>query len=139
MICYFCYPRQVIFNLVITMRNQERVVPTELFEYAEDSNWFKFWLYGQYQYPYSMSDYVGFDSSFVEDLIKKLNFDKYDYIIVYGKQIKKLKYSPLLSNRNDNLYFEKKVPIIPDFHRMRNDSIYIYSIKSNDKFRAPGP
>lgn len=52
---------------------------------------------------------------FVSKIIKETNFDKYDYIISYMKEITSLKYSPHITWIEDGLYFDKRIPLIAEY------------------------
>ena len=40
----------------------------------------------------------------------------------------------------DILYdYDKKTPLIPTWDKEVTDSLYVYRIKKNNRFRAPGP
>jgi len=82
----------------------------------------------------------GYDPVFVQNLNKELNFDKYDYLIVYQRRLIALTYSPYLAKKYDGMcHHEKRKPLIPTFDTEITDKVYIYRIKKNDKFRPPGP
>ena len=55
----------------------------------------------------------GYDSVFVQHLGKELNFDKYDHIITYQKQLKDLAYSPYLAKTEDGLGYLKESLLSP--------------------------
>ena len=82
---------------------------------------------------------VGYDSIFVQNLAKEFDFKKHDYIITYQKQLKALRHSPHLAKTEDDLYFDKKTPLIPTFDTVLTDKVYIYRIKKNNKYRSFGP
>jgi hypothetical protein len=50
-----------------------------------------------------------------------------------------LQHSPYLTKTADGLYFDKRTPLIPSWDSVITDKVYIYRIKKNNKFRAPGP
>ena len=81
----------------------------------------------------------GYDTIFVTNLAKELDFDRYDYIITYQKQLKELRYSPYLTKTEDGLYHDKRTPLIPTWDSVQTDKVYIYRIKKNEKYRSPGP
>lgn len=140
---YYYYPRKVSFELV-------KVIDKPCKEY-DKSHWFsfgyvqnkerlKFWMIDYYHRTSCVEKGIkGYDSIFVENLSKELDFEKYDYIIAYQKQIKELKYSPYLTKTEDGLYFDKRTPLIATWGRIKTNKVYIYQIKKNENFRAPGP
>ena len=92
---------------------------------------------------YFLVDYYtisqGYDYIFVHNLSKTLDYEKYDYIITYQKQLKALTYSPYLAKKEDFCSYLKEKPLIPTFDTVITDKVYIYRIEKNDKYRAPGP
>lgn len=139
---YYYYPRRIDFEFVKEINKPDpdfEQYQSVSFNYIENKERLTFWLIEKYKYPYSWSDYICYDSLFVQNLSKELNFDKYDYIITYHKQLKELRHSPYLTKKRDDLYFEKQIPLIPNFDTLITDKLYIYRIKKNNKYRAPGP
>jgi hypothetical protein len=109
------------------------------FDYVENKKRLMFYMVDYYkEEPYLKSEYSGYDSIFVENISKELNFDKYNYIITYQKQLKALTYSPYLAKKEDFLSLPEK-PLIPTFDTIITDKVYIYRIRKNNKYRAPGP
>lgn len=82
---------------------------------------------------------TGYDSLYALKISKQLNYEKYDYLIVYQKELQSLRFSLYLTKTKDDLYFDKRTPLIPTFDTLITDKVYIYQIKKNNKFRAPGP
>ena len=107
------------------------------FEYADSKDRLIYWLVEHYEPFYSQEQ--RYDSIFVENLAKELNFDRYDYIIAYQKQLKELRHSPYLTKTEDGLYHDERTPLIPTWDSVITDKVYIYRIKKSNKYRAPGP
>lgn len=84
-------------------------------------------------------EFTGYNSSLVDSLANIFDFNRYDYIITYQKQIKNIRYSPFLTNTEDGLYFDKRTPLIIEYDTIITDSIYFYQVENNENFRAPGP
>lgn len=82
---------------------------------------------------------TGYKDEYITVLSRKIDFTNYDYILSYTKKIKILKYSPYLTKKHDNLYFDKRIPLIAEYLKGEFDSIFIYKIRKTGKFRAPGP
>ncbi len=140
-VLYFFYPRTVPFCLA-----KEINKPSETFDnshfigfnYVDNSERLYYWMVS-YLSSRNQPGLQGYDSLFVLNISKELDFYNYDYIIAYQKRIKKLRYSPFLTWIKDDLYFDKKTPLIPTWNKNVTDSIYLYRIKKNERFRAPGP
>jgi hypothetical protein len=141
-VLYYYYPRSISFELTkeIDEPNLDFDISYWLsYDYVPNEERLMFWMVKKYQYPYSRADEQGYDSIFVQNLSKELDFKKYDYIITYQKQLKELRHSPYLTKTEDGLYFDKKTPLIPTFDTEITDKVYIYQIKKNNKYRALGP
>ena len=118
--------------------------PTEDFD---NSRWLTYqYVQNEERLMYSLVDYYkqryppqqGYDSVFVQHLGKELIFDKYDYLIVYQKQLKDLAYYPYWAKIDALSYLDEK-ELTPTFDTVITDKVYIYRIKKNNKYRAPGP
>ena len=135
---YYYYPRKVSFELAEVI---EKPYPdfdrTSYvgFEYVEDAEGLKRCMIDKY----SHRDLKGYSLIFVEDLAKRLDFTKYDYLITYQKELKALRHSPYLSRTQDGMPSVKQIPLIPTWDSARTDKIYIYRIKKNNKYRPFGP
>ena len=139
-ILYYYYPRKVSFELAKEILKPHKEFDNSQFigfEYADSKYRLIYWLVKHYEpfYPKEQR----YDSLFVENLAKELDFDRYDYIITYQKQLKELRYSPYLTKTEDGLYHDKRTPLIPTWDSVQTDKVYIYRIKKNNKFRAFGP
>lgn len=138
---YFFYPRTVPFILA-----KEIPKPSDTFDnsqfigfnYVDNSEGLYYWMVS-YLSSRNRPDLQGYDSSYIFNISKELDFNKYDYIIAYQKRIKKLRYSPFLTKTKDDLYYDKKIPLIPTWNKDVTDSVYIYRIEKSKRFRAPGP
>lgn len=140
---YYYYPRKVSFEIVKIIDKPCKEYDNSQwfsFDYVENKERLKFWMIDYYnRLPCIEKGIKGYDSIFVENLSKELDFEKYDYIIAYQKQIKELKYSPYLTKTEDGLYFDKRTPLIATWDKVKTDRVYIYQIKKNKNFRSPGP
>lgn len=140
---YYFYPRTVSFEFV-----EEIPLPTNAFDrrayigfdYVENVDWLYFYLVEFYErIPYDDPKLKGYDRAFVRQLAEDFDFENYDYLITYQKTLNKLQYSPYLTKEKDDIYFDKRTPLIPTWNKTETDKVYIYRIKKNDHFRAPGP
>jgi hypothetical protein len=140
---YYYYPRKVSFELA-----KEINKPTDDFDnsqfmgyhYVKDADELVYLWVDFYGYLSSwQKEKKGYDAIFVNNLVKKLDFENYDYLITYQKQLKGLRHSPYLTYREDGLKYEKKIPLIPIWESESTNKIYLYRIKSNNKYRSPGP
>ena len=137
---WYYYPRKVSFELY-----KEIPKPTENFD---NSQWLSYdYIRSEERLIYFLTDYYkqrypprqGYDSVFAQNINKTLDYENYDYLITYQKQLKALRYSPYLAKKEDGLGYEKENPLIPTFDTAITDKVYIYRIEKNNKYRAPGP
>lgn len=145
LICKFWYyhPRTVEHELTIEISkpypNFDRSYYVG-FDYICNEERLMFYMVKYYEKPSCIrANLTGYDSLYVLNISKQLNYEKYDYLIVYQKELLSLQYSPYLTKTKDGLYFDKRTPLIPTFDTLITDKVYIYQIKKNKKFRAPGP
>lgn len=140
---YYFYPRTVSFEFV-----EEISLPTDAFDrreyigfdYVESVDRLYFYLVEFYErIPNDDPKLKGYDRDFVRQLSEGFDFEKYDYLITYQKTLNKLQYSPYLTKEKDDIYFDKRTPLIPTWNKRGTDKVYVYRIKKNDHFRAPGP
>ncbi|WP_411915695.1 hypothetical protein [Porphyromonas miyakawae] len=140
---YYFYPRTVSFEFV-----EEIPLPTDAFDrreyigfdYVESVDRLYFYLVEFYErIPNDDPKLKGYDRDFVRQLSEGFDFEKYDYLITYQKTLNKLQYSPYLTKEKDDIYFDKRTPLIPTWNKRGTDKVYVYRIKKNDHFRAPGP
>ena len=141
---YYYYPRKISFEPVIEIQKPHKEYNNSQFigfDYVDSKDRLIFWMIDYYTPRYSSpkSTNFGYDSSFVEQLSQQLNFEKYDYIITYQKELQSLTYSPYLTYHNDLLDELPEKPLIPTFDTAITDKVYIYRIKKNNKYRSPGP
>jgi hypothetical protein len=139
-ILYYYYPRKVSFELAKEILKPHKEFDNSQFigfEYADSKDELIYWLVEHYKPFYSQEQ--RYDSIFVENLANKFDFTRYDYLITYQKKLKDLQHSPYLTKTADGLYFDKRTPLIPTWDSVQTDKVYIYRIKKNNKFRAPGP
>ena len=140
---YFFCPRKVSFELAIEMTRSNDDFDNSQFmsyHYVRSADelvylWVDFYGYLSAR----QKEKKGYDTVFVSNLVKQLDFECYDYLITYQKQLKGLCHSPYLTKRKDGLNYDKKTPLIPTWNNEITDKIYIYRIKKNDKYRPPGP
>jgi hypothetical protein len=139
-ILYCYYPRTISFELVKKIDKFENCYPRNGFNYVSNQGDIMYWLVTFYQKDICVERGLkGYDSIFVDNLGKELDFEKYDYIITYQKQLKALRHSPYLTKTEDDLYFDKQTPLIPTWESEITDKVYIYQIKKNNRYRAFGP
>ncbi|MGI6291577.1 MAG: hypothetical protein ACOXZH_04030 [Bacteroidales bacterium] len=129
-ILYYYYPRKVSFEFV-----EEIDKPNESFD---NSQWFSYhYIQNEERFIYFLTDYYkqryppqqGYDSTYAYNIVKNLDYEFYDYIIVYQKKLKDLQHSPYLTKTADGLYFDKRTPLIPTWDSVITDKVYIYRIK----------
>ena len=142
-ILYYYYPRKVYFELAKEMDKPYSDFDRTYyigFDYVDSEKMLIYWLVEHYKtfYPPSKQK-QDYDSNFVENLAKELDFEKYDYLIAYQKRLKGLRHSPYLTKTEDGLYFDKRTPLIPTWDSVQTDKVYIYRIKKNSKYRSFGP
>ena len=130
---YFYCPRKVSFELAteITKPSEEFSMPIYYYVSGADELF--------YPMGSRRKDKKGYDSLFVSTFAKSLDFEKYDYLLAFRRQFKALHHSPYLTKTEDLLYHDKRIPLIPTWDSEITDQIYIYRIKKNRRFRAPGP
>ena len=142
-VTYYYYPRTVSFEFV-----EEIPLPTNAFDrreyigfdYVRSIDRLYFYLVEFYErIPNDDPKLKGYDRAFVQQLAEDFDFESYDYLITYQKTLSKLQYSPYLTKEKDDLYFDKRTPLIPTWDKAEADKVYIYRIKKNDHFRAFGP
>ena len=140
---YYYYPRKVSFELA---KEIEKPYPefdrTSYvgFDYVEDEERFKFFMVYFYNKASCVeAELKGYSLFFVETLANKFDFTEYDYLITYQKRLQYLQHSPYLTKTADGLSFDKRTPLIPSWDSVQTDKVYIYRIKKNNRFRAPGP
>jgi hypothetical protein len=142
-ILYYYYPRKVAFELTKEINKPYLDFDRSYyigFDYVKDKERLIFYMINYYKKSSCVkAGLKGYDSIFVENLGKELDFKRYDYIITYQKQLKELRHSPYLTKTEDGLYHDKRTPLIPTWDSVITDNVYIYRIKKNNKYRAPGP
>ncbi|MDR3048156.1 MAG: hypothetical protein LBU51_11230 [Bacteroidales bacterium] len=137
---YYYYPRTVSFELTNEILKFENCYPRNGFDYVENAEQLMYWLVTFYQRDICVErGLTGYDSIFVQNISKELDFKKCDYLITYQKQLKELQHSPYLTKTEDDLYFDKRTPLIPTWDSVITDKVYIYRIKKNNKYRSFGP
>ena len=140
---YYYYPRKVSFELskeIDKPYSEFSRIDYVGFDYIENAERFKFFMVYYYNKASCIkAELKGYSLIFVENLAKELDFDRYDYIITYQKQLKELRYSPYLTKTEDGLCHDKRTPLIPTWDSVQTDKVYIYRIKKNEKYRSPGP
>ena len=138
---YYYYPRKVSFELAKEIDkpySEFSRIDYVGFDYIVNVE--RFFVYMIYHYEEFPQYYrKGYDTIFVTNLAKELDFDRYDYLITYQKQLKELRYSPYLTKTEDGLCHDKQIPLIPTWDSVQTDKVYIYRIKKNEKYRSPGP
>ena len=139
-ILFYYYPRHVSFELAKEILKPSKEFDNSQFigfEYVDSKDRLVYWLVEHYKHFYP--DGQLYDSNFVDNLGNELDFRKFDYIITYQKQLKELRHSPYLTKAKDDLYFDKKTPLIPTWDSVITNKVYLYRIKKNNKYRSPGP
>lgn len=110
------------------------------FELVENENDLLFWLCEQFKKSYYRDNgVIGYDMEYAKKLSKELDYENYNYIITYNKEILDLQHSPYLTRHEDGLYFDERTPLFPTFYTKRTDKVYIYKIKNDCKYRCFGP
>ena len=144
-ILFFFFPRKVSFELTKQIEKPRIEFDYSYYgwlNYVAEKERLFFYLYEYYnspKYSYNMNG-LGCDSLYVENLSKDLDFINSDYLITYQRKLSKLHHSPYLTILKDGLYdYDKRIPLIPTWDKEVTDSLYIYRIKKNNRFRAPGP
>ena len=136
---YYYHERSLSYEYVMGIP-KFRNCHTRGIDYVENEDRLFFYLVSFYNKPCcKKADLNGYDSLYVSQLLKQFDFGNYDYIISYLKKISQLKYSPSLSDKYDDLYFDNRIPLIAVYEKETYDSLFIYKIKKNKEFRAPRP
>lgn len=139
-LCYYYIERTVSFEYVMRIPAFKNCYPREGVEYVQSKKRMYFFLVDFYKKPSCQKDEIfGYDSTYVSPLIEDLDYEKYDYVISYMMKVSKLKYSPYLTDTEDGLYFDNRIPLIPEFEKGIYDFVYIYRVKKDYRFRAMGP
>ena len=141
---WYNHPRKFAFELTLEIPKPNATFDRSdwlSYDYIRDNDELFFFMVEYYNKFSSVHKLykAGYDTLFIENLSKQLDFKRYDYIITYKKQLKSLDHSPYLTKHQDGLYFDKRTPLIPSFDTIITNKVYIYQIKKNKKFRAPGP
>ena len=139
-ILFYYYPRHVSFELAKEILKPNKEFDNSQFigfEYVVSKDRLVYWLVEHPKQFYPEGQV--YDSNFVDNLGNGLDFQKFDYIITYQKQLKELRHSPYLTKAKDDLYFDKKTPLIPTWDSVITNKVYLYRIKKNNKYRSPGP
>lgn len=124
-VLYYFYPRNVAFSLYreFDITNKEEFFP---YHYVDNEDIFCVLLIKE----------NGYDSVFVTDIAKKIDFINYNYIITFNKNLLKLSYSPYYTDFEDGCPSVKLTPLIPKYSQNKTNKMYIYKIKKNSKFRG---
>lgn len=140
---YYYYPRTVKYELAFEINKPDSTFDRSYFigfDYVENKDWLMYYLIESLNKSSSPNHLLkGYDNVFLEDLASKMDFDRYDFIVTYQKRLVKLQHSPYLTREKDGLYFDDLTPLIPTWDTEKTDKNYIYRIKKNKRFRAPGP
>ena len=134
---YYYTERTVPFEYVTRIPKFDGCHP-QGFDYANTGERVYYYLVDYYKNPARQKKgLAGCDSVLVSRLIQDLDFERYDYVITYMQKMTKLKHSPYLTNNFDDLYFDKRTPLIAEYDGLTYDSLYVYRIRKNSNFRAP--
>lgn len=140
---YYYYPRKVSFELTKEIAKPNIGFDRTYylgFDYTKNEEKLIFYLVDYYKKLSCIkASLKGYDSVFVQNIGKELDFNRYDYLITYQKKLTSLTYSPYLAKKKDCMNYLPERPLIPTFDTIITDKIYIYRIKKNNKYRAPGP
>ena len=140
-LCYYYIERTVSFEYVMRIPAFKNCHPRGV-SYIQSKKRMYYFLVDIYKERRSWDEkfeLFGYDSTYVAPLIEDLDYKKYDYVISYMMKISKLKHSPYLTETEDGLYFDNRIPLIPEYEKGIYDFIYIYRIKKDYRFRAIGP
>lgn len=140
---WYYHPRNVAFEYVmeIPKPNEESDYSDFIgFYYVGNEEKLVYFMVGPpKQVLYMEADLERYDFKYIKHLSQQLDYEKFDYIITWQKELKALNYSPYLSKTEDAMDYLDEIPLIPTFDTVITDKVYIYRIKKNHKFRAPGP
>ena len=138
-VIYYNYERVVPFEYVTSLPKFHNCYFKDI-DYIDSEKRMHVWLVDFYRkQSCKKAGLTGYEDKYISVLSNKMDFTNYDYVISYMKKIKILKHSPYLTNKHDNLYFDKRIPLIAEYQKGEFDSVFIYKIRKNGKFRAPGP
>ena len=140
-LCYYYIERTVSFEYVMRIPAFKNCYPREGVGYVQSKKRMYYFLVDFYKgFPECQKDEIyGYDSTYVAPFVEGLDYEKYDYVISYMRKVSKLKHSPYLTDTEDGLYFDNRIPLIPEFEKGIYDFVYIYRVKKDYRFRAPGP
>lgn len=130
---YYYIPRNMRFSKVAQIYdNSDFLSSFTGFHYVSNEDELHYWLI-EYRIERQMPPCQD-----IEKCATTMDFERYDYLITYHKPLRKLQYSPYLRKMYDGLYFDPKMPLVAQWG-MTTDSIYIYQIYKNSRFRSVGP
>ena len=136
--CYFYYysHRYVEFEKVAELYDMEfRWRSSYRAEYVCDKDELMYILVEnreRYYKPDASTNDVPYDTDMVLSLAQSMDFEKYDYIITYNRELEKLVYAPYLSDCMEDLMWQEKISLIPLYQGV-TDYVYIYRIKKMDR------
>jgi hypothetical protein len=128
----YYYKRKIYFYLY-------KVIELPYEEFDEYNSKYFHILDSQSSMCHYLIDMQGYDSLYVFDLMKQLNFEVNDYIISYNKELVELSYSPYLSRSKDGCGYLKDIPLIPLYNDFKTDSVFIYRTSKLHGYRVPCP
>lgn len=132
------YHRTVDYKIVYSIKKPAGMPDfhdSDGFYYVRDIDTFVY-LLSEY---WTAKGYEGVGSEELTMGTDKMDFENNDYLIVFQKHLQKLKHSPHLRHTMDLLEEDKRIPLVPSFADDFSDSIHVYQIKKNDKYRTVGP
>lgn len=130
---YYYIPRNMRFSKVAQIYdNSDFLSSFTGFHYVSNEDELHYWLI-EYRIERQMPPCQD-----IEKCATTMDFERYDYLITYHKPLRKLQYSLYLRKMYDGLYFDPKMPLVAQWG-MTTDSIYIYQIYKNSRFRSVGP
>lgn len=123
------YPHSMPFQFDCAMAMDGNTHSPSSFYYAPTEDWFLYWIDTSEDIPQLV----------VRPDLSHFDFEKYDYLLYKGKKLTSLNYSPWLTYTEDEIHYDKRIPLISTLEDASLDTLYIYKIKKTNKFRPPGP
>lgn len=128
---YIFHQREVSFEFVRTMKIPGNTDSPLTFYYTPSQERLKYWMF----------DYrIENNQPVIENIdLGMFDFEKYDYLLFFGKKLLNLRYSPWLTYSEDECHYLKETPLFSTLEDDSIDKLYIYRISKTNKFRSPCP
>lgn len=130
---YYFVQREIPFQFECAIEVKGNTASPLSFYYAPSEDRFRFWTV-EYRVRHNLQPIIEYDN------LEQFDFDKYDYLLYYGRKLKRLYHSPWLTYSEDDCHYAPEIPLMNDIEDASMDTLYIYSIKKKGKkYRPPCP